>query len=821
MLRDIRFAIRQFAGRPGFTFTALLVLALGLGANTAIFSIVNAFLLRPLPYAQADRLVAISEAAMGKGGRESMGVSPGNFLDWQEQAASLEQMTGFITGPASLSSPDNAFQPQRVLVCNCSGNLLATLRVSPLLGRAFRPEEDRFNAPKVALVSYNLWQQRLGGSPAILGKSIRLDGDSYQVIGVMPRGFLFPADTIEVWSPLLSGLPPALQQRHDLHFLGALARVRQGVPVSRARAELDAIAAQYKLAHPDVATGSGAIVIPLHDALVQGVHTSLLILLGAVGCVLLIACVNVANLLLTRSSARSRELSLRAAIGASRGVIVRQLLIESTLLALAGGAAGLALARLIAPLLIAHAPGAGSILSIDEFGLQPAVFLFAFGIALAVGLGAGLVPALKGSRSNLAEGLRERTGFGAFGRAHSRFRGVLVAAEVALSLVLLIAAGLMLRSFARLTAVQPGTRTENILTLSFSVPGNYHSKADAAAFLDRVSERLRNIPGVDAVGLTTCPPLAGDCNTLFFYREDRPLVLGRFLVARERGIDPNYLAAAGLPLLRGRNFTRQDGIGFDRKNPRPGSLVISEKMAQAFFPGEDPIGKRIFFDYAVQGNRLQGTPIPKYEIVGVVGDVVASLDRDKQPTLYTPLMDSNYAGETVMLHTKVAPRTVAAAAVNEIHRVDASLAVFGIRTMEEVIGKSAADREFTMLLFGAFAALAVLLAAVGLYGVVSYAVTQRRNEIGIRMALGATSANVSGFILLDGLKPTLAGLAIGLGAAYFACRILKTMLFGVAPLDPLTFALAPQLLLLITAAACYLPALRAARIDPAIALRSE
>jgi putative ABC transport system permease protein len=485
--RDVRFAVRQFRGCPGFTATAVVVLALGLGANTAIFSVVYLFLLRPLSFSQPDRLVTVTERARGRSGDEGMGLSPGNFLDWQQQSRSFEKMAAFTTGVANLSSDSNAFEPQRVQVCYCSTDFLATLRASPELGRAFRPDEDRYQAQNVALISHRLWQNRLGSAPDIVGKSIRLDGDSYEIVGVMPREAIFPNDSVEVWTPLFAGIPPTIQIRRDLHFVGAIARLRDGVQVESARAELDGIVSRYRHDHPDIAMGVGAIVTPLHDALVHDSHGALLIVLGAVGCVLLIACVNVANLLLTRASGRVRELSIRTAIGASRGEIVRQLLTESALLALAGGAAGVALAAFLTPVLMAHTPGAGALVSVAGASLEPAVFLFAFAIALACGIAVGMYPALESARTDPAIGLRESTRSASGSRSHVRFRAILIAGEVALSLVLLVASGLLVRSFQRLLQVKPGFRTENMLAMTFSFPNSYKTAAQRSAFFQQVS----------------------------------------------------------------------------------------------------------------------------------------------------------------------------------------------------------------------------------------------------------------------------------------------------------------------------------------------
>jgi putative ABC transport system permease protein len=820
--QDVRFAWRQFFQRPGFTLTALLILALGIGANTAIFAVVNAFLLRPLPYPHPERLVSLFERKVVKD-EPMMSPAPGNFFDWQKLATSFESMSAITTATANLASATNTFEPERIDMCSCSGNLFWTLGVAPVVGRIFRPDEDRVGAPHVAVISHSLWQRRFGGNRDVVTKRIRLDSEDFEIIGVMPRGFTFPYRNIEVWTALVPYLDPAVQMRHDLHFFRVIGRLRTNVPVKQAAAELDGIAARYKQAHPEQATGRGAGAVDLHDSMVHDAKTSLLVLFGAVCCVLLIACVNLANLILTRSAARTRELCVRAAIGASRSRNVRQLLTESVLLSLAGGGLGALLAGPLTGILISHAPGADAILPSGNVPVDPVVYVFAFCVALLTGIAAGVYPAMQVSRADLANGLKESSRSSTFNRTHGRFRSVLVTAEVALSLILLIAAGLLMRSFFNLYQVNPGLRLDKTLTMSFSLPSaQYKKPPQISAFYTQLQEGLRTMPGVRSAALASCPPLTGGCNWLFYYREGRPAVSSQMLVAMETSIDPQYLAAAGIPLLRGRSFTRQDGLGFDEKNPRMGSVLISEAMAKEAFPDDDPMGKRIFFDYAVERAKLQpGTPVPHYEVIGIVGDVPPFLDQKVQPALYLPLLDGSYSGASILLHTAAEPRSLISAAEKEIQKLDPILAIYDVRTMEEIIGRSASDRQFSMLLFGAFAGLAVLLAAVGLYGVLAYAVSQRKGEIGIRMALGASDSDVISLVLKQGLKPTAAGIMLGLAGALFASRVLESLLFGVKPIDALTFCIVPPLLLIVAMAACYLPAWRATRIDPTEALRTE
>ncbi len=820
-IQDIHFALRQFLKRPGFTFMAVLILALGLGANTAIFSVVNAFLLRPLPFKQPDRLTAVFERNV-VGDEPYNEVSPGNFLDWQKLSTSFEQMSAYNIGPMNLASASSSFVPERIDGCECSGNLFSTLGVAPMLGRSFRPDEDRYGAPRVAVISFSLWQRRFGGVQNIVGKQIRLDGENHEIIGVMPAGFGFPYRTVQVWTPLLADVPPDRQIRHDTHFLQIVARLRPGVSVERARAEIDGIAARYKRAHPEEVTGRGGNVVLLHDSLVRDVRTSLLVLLGAVCCVLLIACVNVANLLLTRAAGRAREVCIRAAIGASRTRIVRQLLTESILLALAGAAVGAMLAVSIAEILASHAPGADSVLPPGSVPIDAVVFLFTFGIALLTGIAAGLFPAMQSSRTDLVNGLKDSSRSATASRSHGRLRNILVIGEVALSLMLLVAAGLLLRSFSRLYQVNPGVRIDHTLTMAVSLPdASYKRPAQISAFLTQLSDRMQSVPAVISAGLVSCAPVDGHCDDLVFYIEGRPLPPGQLLDALDRGADPRYFTAAGIPLLRGRTFTNQDGIGFDEQHPKMGAIVISASMAKTYFPNEDPIGKHIFFGIDVEKQRRQGKPVPRYQVIGVVGDTITSLDHKIQPTIYFPLLDGRYSEVYVLLHTAVEPHSVIYAARNTIEKLNPDLAVYEARTMEEILGRSASDRQFSMLLFGSFAGLALLLAAVGLYGVLAYTVSQRRSEIGIRMALGADNSAVSRLVLKEGMKPAIAGVMLGLAGAAFASQILKSLLFGIAPTDPLTFFLVPILLLAVAAVACYVPAARAARIDPTVTLRIE
>jgi predicted permease len=819
--KDLRYAFRGLLRNPGFALVAVLTLALGIGANTAIFTVVNTFLIRPLPYPEPDRLVSLFERNV-VADEQQMSVAPGNFLDWQKTATSFESMAASGIRILTLTSDNAGTVPDRVGLCACSGTLFAVLGVKPIMGGTFTPEEDRFGAPRLVVISYALWQRRLGGANDVIGKSIRLDGDDHQIIGVMPRDFLYPHRVVEVWRPLLAGLPPQQQIRHDLHNLSVVARLRPGVSVEQAFAELDGIAARYKKDHLDEATGKGANAIPLHTLLVQNVRSSLIVLLVAVGCVLLVACVNIAGLLLSRAASRTREIGIRAALGASRGRIVRQLVTESVMLALSGGVLGALLAFSITSILVENAPAAVVFVPTGTVPIDYRVFLFAFGIAALSGIGVGLFPALRVSRSDLANDLKSGGRSATPGHSHARTRNGLVSVEIALSVMLLIASGLLFRSFLLLYQVQTGVRVDHTLTMNVNAPfASYREPAQRVTLLKEINQRLRTVPGVKSVGLTSCPPVAGACNILFYYVDGRPFVLGKVLTAMERSVDPSYFTAAGIPLRRGRTFTERDGTGPDLNNPRLGSIVISESMAKTVFPGEDPIGKQIFFDFEVQRGRIQGVPVPHYQIIGVVGDVLSALDAQPSPTLYRPLLDTANAGATVLLHTAVDPKSVIRPAQDEIHHIGASLAINRVQTMDELLNASVAGRQFNMMLFASFAALALLLAAIGLYGLVSHSVSQRKSEIGIRIALGASRADINKMVMLQGLKPAIAGVFIGLVAGGFAVRILQSQLFGVTPSDPATFVIVPMVLLIVATLACLLPALRAMRLNPTSALRAD
>ena len=815
LIHDIAFALRQLRKNPGRTLIAITVLALGLGANAAIFSVVNALLLQPLPYKAPDRLVQLFERdVIGTGEAPYNPVAPANYLDWRRYARQFEQIAAADGGEFNLASTSGGFAPERIDAAFPSGNLLTTLGVQPIQGRNFRPDEDRPGAPHVALISYGLWQRRFGGAPDVLGRPIRLDNEDYQIIGILPSWFVYPSRTTQVWVPLEQHVPPKQLESHENHFLDVIGRLRPGVDVEQGRAEIDGIQKRYKRAHPEAVAGKGANVVSLGDMTVRDIRTSLLVLFGAVVCVLIIACVNVANLLLAQALGRQREVAIRAAVGASRGRIIGQLLTESVLLAILGGALGLAVASFSTSYLASKAPNAAYLPQVDNIAVDYRVFLFTFGIALLTGIAAGLFPAAQASRFDLASNLKDSGRSSTPGRSHARFRDVLVSAEVALSLMVLVAAGLLLRSFDQLRNVHTGVRTDHTLTVGvYPSEASYPKNADVSAFDKKLLQAALAVPGVESAGLTTCPPAGGHCSDWVFNIEGRTLPPGVLMDALYRGVDPGFFQAAGIPLLRGRTFTEQDGAGFDEQHPRLSSIIISESLAKQYFPNEDPIGKHILLSGLVKTLTLQ--------VVGIVADVLKRPDATLQPTMYTPILDGDARGLYLILRTSIEPHSIVPSIRRAIEQLDRDLPLFQVRTTAEIIETTVQRREFSILLLSLFAGLALVLAAVGLYGVLSYTVSQRTGEMGIRMALGASSADVRRLILVQGMKPALAGVAGGIAGALAATRLLSSMLFHVSPMDPSTFTAVAIGLMGVAVLACLIPAMRATRIDPTIALRRE
>lgn len=796
-LYDLRHAARGLAKQPAFTAIVVLTLALGIGANCAIFSVVNAVLLRPLPYANPEELVAVYEERVSLA-RERGHVSPPDFIDWRAQNAVFKNIAAYT--PASLNRTDGD-EPERLVGALVSADLFPALGVSAAVGRTFVPEEDRPNAERVAVIGHELWQKRFGADRSVVGKAVTLNANSYEVIGVMPRGFEFPDKNTEVWLPL--AIDPVTGNR-AMHSLKVVARLKDGVTLQRAEAEMRTIASRLEQVH-EVNTGHSVNLFPLHSEVVGPVRAPLLILIGAVAFVLLIACVNVANLLLVRAAARQKEIAIRTALGASRSRIVRQFLAESLLLSLLGGAVGLLLATWGTDLLVAISPADTPRLS--EISTDRTVLVFTLLVSLLPGLAFGLLPALQFCRPAISEGLKEGGRTGASDASSGRIRSGLVVTEVALALVLLVGAGLLLKSFIRLRETNPGLDPKGVLTAQVLLPrAKYREPQQQAAFTRDVIERLQALPGVQLAGATVSLPLGELPASRYFSIEGRPPTRpGEGANAHFDLATPDFFRALGIPLRRGRHFDPRDGIG------APEVAIINEALAQKFFPDEDAIGKRIQI-----GDGSWHT------IVGVVGNVrQTSLDQEAAPEFYYSLLQDPIGFMALVVRTSRDPQSLATDLRTAVRAVDPDQPIFGVKTMEEVIIGSVAPRRLTMVLLGTFAALAIVLAAIGIYGVISYMVAQRTHEIGVRMALGAQNSDLLRLILGHGMFLTGIGMAIGLVASFALTRVLSTLLFGVNSNDPSTYLAVSLLLAAVAFVAGYIPGRQATQVDPLVALRAE
>ena len=810
LVQDVRYGARLLAKNKGFTAVAVLTLALGIGANTAIFSVVNELLLRPLPYSGAERLALLWE--IGPDDRHQNSVSTANYRSWQEQSTAYESMAAFTDRRISLTGGDG--EPEEVTGQYATPELFQVLRVEPLLGRFFTPEDAVEGAAKVVVLSHGLWKRRFGGDPKLVGNPIMLSGAPVTVIGILPPGFQWyirqGASTggrpASIWLPLaLPTKEPNIRGR----FLGVVARLKPGTTFEQATAEMKTLAARTEIESPEYNKGFGAEVLPLREQLVGNVRSALLILLGAVAFVLLIACANVANLLLSRAAAREKEIALRTAIGASRSRVVRQLLTESLLLAVLGSLLGLVFAWWGLRALVAISPA--DVVNLEGVGLNVPVLAVTLAVSLVTGLLFGLVPALEATRLNLNDTLKEGgKGSGQSARSQ-RLRGALVITEVAMALVLLAGAGLLVKSFVGLQRVNTGFNPENVLTMVLRLPGaKYQEVPQLTAFFNQTMERLRTLPGVRNVGMVNYLPFYGGLGAgTGFTIEGRPAPApGDIPTTDVRVTDGGYFAAMGIPLLRGRNFT-----DVETREERH-VILINDALARKYFPGENPLGKRIAVEMSEE-------PFPS-EIIGIVADVKhESLVTDAPPTVFMPFPDLPYPFMTLVLRTTGDPADMAADARNAIRAIDPEQPIADVRTMRRVMSEFNGRARFNTILLGLFAALATLLAAVGIFGVMSYSVTLRTREIGLRMALGAQPGQVLKLILKQGLLLTLIGIAVGLAGALALTRLLSGLLFGVGSADPATFAAIVLLLTVVSWIASYIPARRATRVDPLLALSSE
>ena len=806
ILQDLRYAVRTLTANPGFTLIAVIALALGIGANSSIFSIVNGILLRPLDFPEADRLVRVEEVHAGQpaGGQ----VTYANFNDLDEgldrDSSSFQSLGASRLWSFNLTEGS---EPEQVQGAQVSRQLFDVLKVSPLQGRLFTAAEDQPGGEPVVVISYGLWQRRFGGDPDLVGKTVRVSDVSPTVVGIMPPGFTYP-NASQLWAPLVPG--GSLRNNRRSHLLTVVARLRDGATTARAASETEAVASRISDQYPGVDPDLSMRAVGLQEQIVAPIRPALLVLLVAVGFVLLIACANVANLTLARAVAREKEMAIRAALGAGRWRLIRQTLTESLLLAAGGGLLGLLLTvwslDAIKGLNVSRA-SSDNIPRLSDVSLDWRVLAFTLAISLLTGVLFGMAPAFRLSNVALAGSLKEG-GRATSTASRNRLRHALVIAEIAMSLVLLVGAGLLVNSFVRLSQVHPGFDANNLLTMYlFLSPTKYTQGAQQSQVIGQILEGVRAVPGVRAASVVNALPIQNAISTTFDVR-NRPAPDGQEYAANIEVIDPDYFATMGISLLHGRSFTRQDGAG------APQVMIISETMARRHFEGEDPLGQHITM-------RDWGPPLTG-EIVGIVADVKANgVDQETRPMIYWNHPQFPQIFNNLVIRTEGDPMNVVAGVKNQIWSVDREQTISTIRTMKDWLTDSVAQRRFNVILLAVFAAVALLLAAVGIYGVMAYSVTQRTHELGVRMALGAQQSDLLRLVLGQGMRLAFVGIAVGLGGALALTRLMAGLLFGVGATDPMTFAAISSLLLSVALLACYLPARRATKVDPIIALRHD
>ena len=804
LLQDLRYAVRMLANRPAFTVVAVLALALGIGANTAIFSVVNAVLVRPLAYKEPGRLLMVWENHEAREGPKTEWTSPVTFGDWRDQNQVFDGIAAFqFWGPTVTGGAE----PESLNGAAVSHDMFQTLGVDPSLGRSFRAEEDRAGGERVVILGHGLWKRRFGADASILDRTVPLNGEPYTVIGIMPEGFRFPIiSNAEAFVPLMQTVNPTCGR--GCYTLRTIARLKPGVTIERARQEMGALAEGLAEKYPEANTGVGVTLVSLQEQVVGQMKPMLLVLLGAVGFVLLIACANVANLMLARAATREREIAIRTALGASRARLIRQLLTESLLLALIGGALGLLLAFWLVDVMVAFSPAGTP--RIEEVSIDIMVLVFTIVVAVLTGLVFGLVPALSTTKPNFSHSLKEGKGTdkASGGKA---VRNILVVTEVALALMLLIGAGLLMKSFANLLHVDPGFNPANVMTLQLNLPvTRYPEGRQVFAFYADLLGRIKTLPGVESVAACSVLPLAGNDTDISFFIEGRPAPgPGEKQAAWYSRVTSDYFHTMGIGVVSGRPFDERE------QATSPRVLIISETLARRYWPGEDPVGKRL----SMGGNPDK----PNWrEVVGVARDVKQfGIDADARPTIYIPHAQSSSRFMTVTVRTTSEPTSIITAVRSQISNMDKELAISNISSMEEMVATSIAPSRLIMLLLAVFAGLALILAAVGIYSVIAYGVTERTREIGIRMALGAQAADVLKLIVGHAAMLTLAGVAIGLAGAFALTRFMKSLLYEVDTFEPVTFTAISLLLVGVALVASYIPARRAAKVDPMVALRYE
>jgi len=808
--QDIRYGVRMLLKAPSISIVATIALALGIGANTAIFSVVNAVLLRPLPFPNSESLMNVWETDSTRGYVRGSASYP-NFVDWRDQSHSFEHMASYHNNDFILTGRGESARLQGAVV---NADLFPLLGAAPMIGRGFLPGEDNpGDTGRVVVLSQQLFQQRFNSDPNIVNQSMVLDGKNYTIIGVMPAAFQFPVqnDPVELWTTVAvdrEGEEPITQER-GAHYMNVIARLKPGVPREKAQAEMTAISARLEQQYPDKDLHKSTRLEPTLEALVGDVRPALLILLGAVGFVLLIACANVANLLLARAMTRHKEMAIRSALGASRMRVIRQLLTESVILSLAGGVLGLVLAVWWSDLLVAL--GKQNIPRALQVGLDWRVLGFTLLVSVLTGVVFGLVPAIHSSKTELSESLKEGGRSGSEGARRNRIRGVLVVGELAIAVVLLVGAGLLIQSLWRLRNVSPGFDSQNLLTFVVGIPEVKYPTDKQEPFYRELVRRVESLPGVRSASSIIPLPLTGDSFVISFETEGRPVEKGNQPSADFFAIEEGYFKTLGVSMLKGREFTERDN------KTAPPVIIVNQAFAMKFFPGEDPLGKRIKPGISTNSDK----PAMR-EIVGVVSDVRnRNLSSELRAGYFIPAPQMPFNQMTLIVRTGNDPHSLITAVQNEVHAMDQEVPVFSIKTMDEYISATVATPRFNATLLVIFAAVALVLTIVGLYGVMSYSVAQRTNEIGIRMALGAQTGDVLRLIVSQGFKLVLIGLGIGLVGAFALTRVIASLLFGVTTKDPLTFAAVAVLLALVALFACYIPARRATRLDPLHALRYE
>jgi putative ABC transport system permease protein len=809
LFKDISYGIRSLLKHPGFTAIAVITLALGIGANTAMFSVINAVLLRPLPYRDPARLVTIWEESPDRG-MYQMPVSLANLRDWIDQNQTFEQISAYTFTNLNLTGTG---EPARLDTVRSSANLFPLVGATPVIGRSFLPEEDKEGGNHVVILGHALWQSRFGSDPGIVGKSLTLNNQSYTVVGVMASNSQFPVgfgymgkvlnDPIDLYVPLAASGRET--ERGNYSFF-AIGRLKPGATIDQARAEMTTIERRLEQQYPGGNTGIGISLVPTQEQTVKEIRPALLVLLGAVGFLLLIACANIANLLLARAASRKKEMAIRTALGASRLRVLRLLLTESLLLSLVGGGLGLLLAVWGTDALIALEPD--NIPRLNEIGVDARVFAFTLAVSIVTGIVFGLIPGMHAAKPDLNEALKEGSRGSMGSAAGKRTRSVLVAVEVALSLVLLVGAGLMIKSFIRLQQTKLGFNPENVLAVSLTLPeSRYPEDRQQASFFQDALARLQSITGVQSAGATTSLPLTLSVNGSDFRIEGHPEPEpGKEIIINTSSVSPGYFHTLGVPLLMGREFSERDN------KDAPQAAIINTDLARTYFPNEDPTGKRIKF-----------TDTESWiSIVGVTADVKQlGQDIGVKPEIYFPYLQVPASSMSLVVRTANEPLSLTGAVKTQIQLIDKDLPIDDAKTMEQLLANSRSGRRFNLILLTGFALVALVLAMVGIYGVMSYTVAQRTHEIGIRVAVGARSRDVFRMVIGQGMMLALIGVAFGLVGAFGLTRLMTSMLFGVEPTDPLTFVTIAVLLTAVALVACYIPGRRATKVDPLVALRYE